>query len=444
MNPAAPLRIAIIGAGWAGMAAAVHAADAGHQVTVFEAARQLGGRARGVPLSLPDGREVMVDNGQHILIGAYAECLRLMRRVGVDPAQALLRRPLALTYPDGSGLVLPDWPAPADALAGILRAPGRSWRDKRELLGAALGWRRRGFVCDERISVGALCAGLPPRLRQEFIEPLCVSALNTPMAEASAQVFLRVLRDALFAERGGSNLLLPRVDLSALFPQAAARWIEARGGHVLAGQRVESLTWQAPHWEVGDQAFDRVLLATSAPHAVQIAVQTAQAAPRSIADQLHAWAHGAAALQHRAITTVYAQAEAGGARTLLRAPMLALRSGPSAPAPFVFERDAITRPGQATRLLAFVVSASEGDRGALEAAITQQAQAQLGLRVTPLLTVTEKRATFACTPALARPPLALAPGLLACGDYVEGPYPATLEGAVRSGLLAVEAMEALR
>ena len=79
MNPAAPLRIAIIGAGWAGMAAAVHAADAGHQVTVFEAARQLGGRARGVPLSLPDGREVMVDNGQHILIGAYAECLRLIR-----------------------------------------------------------------------------------------------------------------------------------------------------------------------------------------------------------------------------------------------------------------------------------------------------------------------------------------------------------------------------
>ena len=92
--------------------------------------------------------------------------------------------------------------------------------------GLRVGWRRRGFVCDERISVGALCAGLPPRLRQEFIEPLCVSALNTPMAEASAQVFLRVLRDALFAERGGSNLLLPRVDLSALFPQAAARWIE--------------------------------------------------------------------------------------------------------------------------------------------------------------------------------------------------------------------------
>ena len=87
--------MAIVGAGWAGMAAAVDAVQRGHAVTVFEAAPQPGGRARGVPLRLPDGREVTVDNGQHILIGAYTDCLRLMRTVGVDPAQALLRRPLA-------------------------------------------------------------------------------------------------------------------------------------------------------------------------------------------------------------------------------------------------------------------------------------------------------------------------------------------------------------
>ena len=67
------MKIAIIGAGWAGMAAAVRAVELGHDVTVFEAARTLGGRARSVPLTLPEGREVMVDNGQHILIGAYTE-----------------------------------------------------------------------------------------------------------------------------------------------------------------------------------------------------------------------------------------------------------------------------------------------------------------------------------------------------------------------------------
>ena len=397
----APLRLAILGAGWAGMAAAVRAVELGHHVTVFEAARTLGGRARGVALALPDGREVMVDNGQHILIGAYSDSLRLMRTVGVDPDTALLRRPLAL-------------------------------------LRAALGWQRAGFQCDEQLSVADLCAALPQRLRDEFIEPLCVSALNTPIAQSSAQVFLRVLHDALFSQRGGSNLLLPRVDLSALFPQSAARWISARGARVVAGQRVDALHWEAPHWHIDGQPFDRVLVATSASNAVQIAVQSAQAAAPSIANQLHAWAHGAAQLRHQAITTVYAQAAAPAPR--LRAPMLALRPGVDAPAQFVFDRDAITPAAQPTRLLAFVVSDSQGERATLQAAITAQAARHLKVQVTPLLTITEKRATFACTPGLQRPASAIAPGLLACGDYIAGPYPATLEGAVRSGLQAAEAL----
>ena len=434
----APLRLAILGAGWAGMAAAVRAVELGHHVTVFEAARTLGGRARGVALALPDGREVMVDNGQHILIGAYSDSLRLMRTVGVDPDTALLRRPLALQYPDGSGLALPDWPAPLDAAAGILAARGWAWRERLALLRAALGWQRAGFQCDEQLSVADLCAALPQRLRDEFIEPLCVSALNTPIAQSSAQVFLRVLHDALFSQRGGSNLLLPRADLSALFPQSAARWISARGARVVAGQRVDALHWEAPHWHIDGQPFDRVLVATSASNAVQIAVQSAQAATPSIANQLHAWAHGAAQLRHQAITTVYAQAAAPAPR--LRAPMLALRPGVDAPAQFVFDRDAITPAAQPTRLLAFVVSDSQGERATLQAAITAQAARHLKVQVTPLLTITEKRATFACTPGLQRPASAIAPGLLASGDYIAGPYPATLEGAVRSGLQAAEAL----
>ena len=433
MNPAAPLRIAIIGAGWAGMAAAVHAADAGHQVTVFEAARQLGGRARGVPLSLPDGREVMVDNGQHILIGAYAECLRLMRRVGVDPAQALLRRPLALTYPDGSGLVLPDWPAPADALAGILRARGWSWRDKRALLGAALGWRRRGFVCDERISVGALCAGLPLRLRQEFIEPLCVSALNTPARQACGQTFLRVLHDSLFSGRGGSHLLLPRTDLGALFPEPAAHWLQQRGHAVHRGQRVQALARDEAGWRVDGCAFDAVLLATSSTESARLVAEAAVPAPQRPA--LQTWAAGAQALRFGAIATVYA--ELPGARTpLLPRPMLALRARAQRPAQFVFDRALLGGPAG---LLAFVVSAFEGERTALERDVLAQAAEDLalpGLRA--VQTVVEKRATFACTPALARPPRVIAPGLQACGDYVAGPYPATLEGAVLHGAAAAQ------
>lgn len=97
------MQVAIIGGGWAGMAAAVQLSLSGHRPTVFEAGRQLGGRARN--LELPGG--TIADNGQHILIGAYAECLRLMRVVGAAPEHALLRRPLAMRYADGSGLSFP-------------------------------------------------------------------------------------------------------------------------------------------------------------------------------------------------------------------------------------------------------------------------------------------------------------------------------------------------
>ena len=440
------------------MAAAVRAQQAGHHVTVLEAARQLGGRARAMPLTLPDGRSVTVDNGQHILIGAYAESLRLMREVGVNPDQALLRLPLALTFPDGSGLALPDWPAPWDAAAGILGARGCGWRDKLSLLRAATAWQRAGFECDGQLSVGALCAGLTPTLRDGFIEPLCVSALNTPMAQASARVFLRVLRDAMFGVRGGSNLLLPRVDLGTLFPESAGRWLAARGAQLRLGARVVALRKEGAQWQLllgeGDgparaEDFDRVVLATSAPHAAQLLSDCALTAPAPLVKDLRRWSDTANALRHEAITTVYAQAlaETGagtvpnnaanlGAPPLLRAPMLALRAGPGAPAQFVFDRDAIapspTPTRQPTRLLAFVISASQGDRAALEAAVTAQAERQLGLRIQPLRTVTDKRATFACTPGLQRPPAGVAPGLIAVGDYIEGPYPATLEGAVLS------------
>ena len=134
-------QVAIIGGGWAGMAAAVAATQAGHQVTVFEAARQWGGRARALDSTLADGSHTVLDNGQHILIGAYTHTLDLMHRVGVDPQRALLRLPLRLLFPDGQGLRLPDWPLPLDVLAGIWMARGWSAADKWSLLRSTSRWQ---------------------------------------------------------------------------------------------------------------------------------------------------------------------------------------------------------------------------------------------------------------------------------------------------------------
>ncbi len=425
------MKLAIVGAGWAGMAAAVAATQAGHQVTMYEAARTLGGRARGLEGHLPNGRSVPLDNGQHILIGAYTETLRLMQEVGVNMETALQRLPLTLKFPDGAGLQLPRLPVPLDVLAGILRNSNWPLRERLGLLRAALGWKFRGFECEAQLSVAELCRQLGPHVMQELIEPLCVSALNTPAHQASAQVFLRVLRDALFGVRGGSQLLLPRIDLSALFPQAAARWLVRRGASVQSGTRISTLRSGEGRWWLDGQGFDRVLLACPSTEAARLVAGAAAEQPDPAA--LQAWAATAAALHFEAITTVYAWA----ATARLPSPMLALRHDTRQPAQFVFDRGQLDG---STGLLAFVVSASQGEREAIQAQVLQQAREQLELELQAIQTVVEKRATFACTPGLQRPPLSIAPGLLACGDYIAGPYPATLEGAVRSGLAAAQAL----
>jgi hypothetical protein len=267
--------------------------------------------------------------------------------------------------------------------------------------------------------VAGLCATLTPRVRAELIEPLCVSALNTPAAQASGRVFLRVLGDALFGAPGGSDLLLPRTDLGALFPDAAGRWLRERGARTALGRHVHSIGRDGHGWRVDDETFDRAVLACPPWEAARLAAHVAPA-----------WAATANALAHEAITTVYLH----GRGAALPAPLLALRNAAGSPAQFVFDRGQLGGP---KGLLAFVASASGGERETTLRQVMAQAREQLGLvALEPVLTVAERRATFACTPGLIRPPMHVAPGLAACGDYVQGPYPATLEGAVRSAIAA--------
>jgi squalene-associated FAD-dependent desaturase len=417
------MRIAVIGAGWAGLACAIEATRAGHAVTLFEAAAVPGGRARRVERL--DG--MALDNGQHILIGAYSATLALMRDVGVDPGRTLLRMPLSLRFADGGGLALPKLLPPLDLLAGIFTARGWTAQDKSTLLRTALRWRLGGFRCAPATTVAALCSGLTPRVMEELIAPLCVSALNTPVEQSSGEVFLRVLHDALCSGRGGADLLLPRVDLGALFPDAALGWLTAHGATLRIGERVRAIARDdAGAWRVDGAAFDEVVLAGAPWDAARLVRASGETAAR--------WCETTEALCFEAIATVYVRGTAP-----LAAPMLALRSDPaSAPAQFVFDRGQLGGPAG---VLAFVVSANEAPRDRLEVQVLAQAAAQLGQAGLSIVqTVVEKRATFACTPALARPPMCIAPGLQACGDYTEGPYPATLEGAVRSGLAAAKAL----
>ena len=94
------MHLAVIGAGWAGLAAAVEGTTRGHAVTLFEMSPAPGGRARRVGAA----GGLALDNGQHILIGAYSETLRLMKQVGVEPRHALMRMPLTMQFAQGGAL----------------------------------------------------------------------------------------------------------------------------------------------------------------------------------------------------------------------------------------------------------------------------------------------------------------------------------------------------
>jgi len=423
------VQLAVVGGGWAGLAAAVRASEAGHQVTLFEMAAHWGGRARGVDV---DG--LALDNGQHILIGAYTRTLALMTTVGADLDAKLHRQPLELRYPDGRGLRMPAGPAWLGFAAAVAHGVGWTWRDRLALMQAAAGWALRGFACPPDWTVQRLCGNLPRAVRQLLIDPLCVAALNTPSTDASAAVFLRVLRDALFSGRGSADLLLPRCSLDELLPAPAVRWLLAHGATLWPSSRVALIEPDGQGWRIDGQRFDAVVLACSAAEATRLA-------------QPHAtgWAQGAQGMAYEPIVTVYLQCPGGR----LPCPMTALIEGAEAPAQFAFDHGAL---GGSPGIFAFVVSGARPwvERG-LEAtgqAVLRQALSALGPAAWPstpptvLRVLAEKRATFRCTPQLQRPPKRLAPRLVAAGDYIEGPYPSTLEGAVRSGEAAVAALMA--
>jgi squalene-associated FAD-dependent desaturase len=448
-----PTTVAVIGAGWAGCAAAVELTRAGAKVTLYEAARTAGGRARRI-----DYQGQTLDNGQHILLGAYRESLQMMQRVGLQPSQMLMRLPLQMRYPnneDGMDLLAPRLPAPLHLVMGVLRAKGLSLADKLSLARFASAARWMGWRLNLDCTVAELLARFDQtnRLIKLMWRPLCIAALNTPPERASAKVFLAVLRDSLGARRAASDMLLPQTDLSALFPDAAISWLQKQGGTVMMGHRVNSIHADDTGWTTSSEQrsdhYQHVVIATAAKHAQSLL----SGIDDVLANQLN--------FDYEAITTCYLQY---AATVHLPSTMLALIDEPERQrwGQFVFDRGQLN--AAQAGLLAVVISASgmatehvgkiqevaglasttaqqtqETPAYSLEAAVAQQLAHDLHMPelATPVWSkaITEKRATFACVPDMRRPSTATThPGLWLAGDFTESGYPATIEGAVRSGV----------
>ena len=391
--------VAIVGAGYAGMAAAVSLAAAHIPVTVFEAGAVPGGRARRV-----QSQGIALDNGQHILIGAYRELFGLMATVGVA-RDALLRFPLDVRYAGNFRFRRLPLPRPFDLAGGLLTARGVPLAERISAARFIARLRRNGFVLQEDETVSALLEryGQNGRLAHYLWRPLCVSALNTPPELASARVFLAVLRDSLGAAAEASDLVLPRVDLSRLFPEPACEFVKARGGEVRL---------QSPVKDLGAlrQSFGRVIIAV-APH------------------QLKTLLPDVAEYSYQPIYTCYLQY---GEALRLPLPMLGLADGL---VQWVFDRGALL--GEKGRLACVISAQGDHQQMSLDA-VAERCHAEVSSVLGPLSrpqwsrVIAEKRATITCAPG-ARPALPSIAGVSFAGDYTDEEYPPTLEAAVRSG-----------
>jgi squalene-associated FAD-dependent desaturase len=351
-----------------------------------------------------------------------------------------------MRYPPGRGgldFVAPRLPAPLHLALALLRANGLARADKLAMARFSTTARWLGWHLDTDCSVAELLARYDQteRLYRLMWRPLCLAALNTAPEQASANVFLAVLRDSLGAGRAASDMLLPRADLSALFPDAAARWLAGHGATVHTGARIDTIAPEGARWRTGGDTFDGVVLAVAPAAAAALLAPLPDSA--ALTAQLET-------LAPEPIATCYLQYDAA---LRLAQPFFALEDDAAAGrwGQFVFDRGQLD-DGQAG-MLAVIVSAAAAaaalPRQALADAIAAQLAAEFGdaSLTTPAWStvVTEKRATHASTPGLVRPANATPwPGLVLAGDYTAGAYPATLEMAVRSGLAAAAALRARR
>jgi squalene-associated FAD-dependent desaturase len=388
-----------------------------------------------------------LDNGQHLLLGAYEQTRNLLAVVhGGDGERGLVRRmPLVVAPADREAFALRArrWPARLGLAAALLGARGLSWSDRLNATAWFTRLRAGGFRVPAGSTVAQLCATGRPAIAAALWHPLCIAALNTPPERACAQVFVNVLRAALDGPSGASDFLLPATDLSALFPEAALRFVERQGGEVRVRSVARVTGWDGHEVKVESagrsERFDGVVVAVG-PHQIAGALVEHAAFDAVFAS--------ARALRYEPIATAWLGYERA---TALPAPIVRLDDAPGqwiVDRADVLERAAPLAPRPPlTQMLAVVISASGPHDSLAPAALAAACDAQLR-RAWPALpplawsqTIVERRATYACTPGRPRPPpTPPVPGVVLAGDWLDETLPATLEAAVRSGVAAAFAL----
>jgi squalene-associated FAD-dependent desaturase len=397
--------IAIVGAGWSGLTAALTLARRQDtSVTVFEANRIAGGRARTVY----DG-SMTWDNGQHLLISAYMHTLSMLESVGMPASQSCQHIPMQWIIKNGMHLRMNPHGWPWNILQGLRDTQNLS-KKERYLLGwdmMALHRLRLHRHISRKHTVASWFAHRKhTQAWQDFWVPLCWATLNTEPERASINTLFEVIQQSFFKPLSGHYLLIPKIDLSSIFPNPAIRELTHRNAQILLGRRVKCIRATLENIYVDDQAFDKVILAVAPWHVTGIWAQAPQALD---------------GIESRPISTVFARFNQP-----LSSPMVLGQSwSKHALWDWQIQRDDCS--------IAWVKSGGILKKDDMD-------WQQLGVPLpTDYKHIIEKRATFLASTERYIPQAIHANGrIILSGDYMHPSLPATLEGAVIMGLAAAQ------
>jgi squalene-associated FAD-dependent desaturase len=441
--------VIVVGAGLAGLSAAVRLAAGGARVRVVEARARLGGRAT----SFTDRQtREPVDNGQHVLLGCYRDTLAFLRQIGMED-QLRREHQLAVTIIDREGrrsrLDCGGFPAPLNVIAGLFEWTALNWPDRWSALRMAAPIRlatrhARGKTSHLPASPGETVEswlvrnGQTLRLREILWNPLALAALNQPPDVAAAPPFARVLADMFGGLKAGdAAVLLPTRPLHEFYAAPARDFVEERGGiiHIGVSARVRLAGGRPPVVACGSEEWRAGAVVVAVPWFDLPAVFEGETGP--IAPTLKA----ASMTEASPIASVNLWLD----RRVLDEPFIGL---PGRTMQWVFDKGLLF--GNGASHLSFISSgaASTADWSndlLIAVACDELRDALPAARAARLVNATvirEPRATFSLAPGQPQRPASATGirGLFLAGDWIDTGLPGTIESAVRSGHMAARAV----
>jgi zeta-carotene desaturase len=437
--------VTIVGGGLAGLSAGCALAEDGYAVTLLERRPYLGGRASSYE---HPGTGEVIDNCQHVLLGSCTNLIDLYRRLGAGASIRWFDR-ITLLEPGGRTSILQAsaLPAPFHMMPAFLRARAFTFADKVAIARAMRALARRTPPDSaESFQHWLMRHGQTSRAIERFWKPVLVSALNEDLDRMSVRYAGQVIRHSLLRSAAAGHMGIPTVPLSELYHHAI-QYIEQRGGRVKLRMGAEGFSWseQSGQWVVAtvQESFtsDAVIFALAFEGLSKLLPAMPEAPGAGLlADQL-------ARFEHSPITGIHLWFDRE--ITDLEHAMLVGRT-----IQWMFHKSRLQtahRGDNKGSYIEVVVSASNSlialDRQQVVdlavAELTEFFPAVAQARLVKAAVVKEVRATYSIRPQLDRiRPASTSPWprVYLAGDWTATGWPATMEGAVRSGYLSAEAV----